>query len=160
MSDQTLAPTNGAVFAIGGLLSMIVPFEFEFEGSKLTGRWYKYKTSTRAYATQKANEKIALLDQWGKLQIEIQSLQTNDPRTDELTKQCEQLQGAIERSTSSWLVDALVEWNAVGLDGKTIIPITPEGFVDIPIPFLEMLAEHLKASRTDKNPTSTDSQSG
>lgn len=151
-------PPNGNVFSIGTLLNLIVPFEFPCEGQTVTGRWYKYKTSTRAYVQAKTDERLAQLDQWAILQQEIQTLQPNDPRVEELTSRAAKLQESATRANTSWLVDALVEWNVAGLDGE-IIPITPEGFAGVPIPFLVMLAEFLVESRTDKNPTLTDSQS-
>lgn len=155
---MTDTPPNGAVFAVGNLLDLIVPFEYPFEGHKLTGRWYKYKTTTRSYINRKKEERLAQLEQWGELQKSIQTLQPNDPRIDSLTAECAALEESIQRTNTSWLIDAIVEWNMVGLDGQ-VLPITAEGIIDVPIPFLDGLATFLVESRTDKNPTSTDSQS-
>lgn len=155
MNDTQSAP-NGEVFAIGDLLDLIVPFEFEFEGRKLKGRWYKFKTSTRAYVKGKTADRLAVLERWTAMQQEMRSLLPDDPRTEEVKEQSLQLEEEADRAQTSWLVDAIVEWNAVGRDGATI-PITAAGFADIPIPFLTVLADYLVESRTDKNPTLTDS---
>jgi len=157
MSDNLQpAQTNGAAFAIGDLLNLIVPFEFPFEGQTLRGRWYKFKTATRSYQKEKQAERMRQIDEWGSLQKEIALLQPDDPRMDDLIAQCDALEESAQRTNTAWLVDAVVEWNAIGADQQTI-PLTAAGLIDVPIPFLAAFAQHLIDSRTDKNPTSAGS---
>ena len=156
MTDDLQPAQNGAAFAIGDLLSLIVPFEFPFEGQTLKGRWYKYKTSTRAYSKEVERRRLALIDQWGETKKEINTLEMDDPRVDDLIVRMKEIEIAAERNDTSWLTDALVEWNAIGADQQTI-PLTAIGLLDVPVPFLTALAQHLIDSRTDKNPTSAGS---
>lgn len=148
---------NGEVFAVGDLLDLIVPFEFPFAGQKLKGRWYKYKTSTRTYVTEKTAERQQQLNRWAELQKQIEALQPDDPKVDQLIAECQKLDEEAQRTNVSWLADAIVEWNAVDRD-KQLIPITHAGLAGMPIPFLVMFAKYLVDSRGDDNPTSPDSQ--
>lgn len=158
-TENEAAPqTSAAVFALDGLLDLIVPFEYDYAGQTCAGRWYKYRTSTRTYVKTKAAERQRQVDEWNRLQKQIDALELNDPQIDELIAQCEALDEAAQRTNVSWLTDAIVEWNVVGRDRQPI-PITPQGFADIPVPFLVSLAKYLTDSRTDDNPTSPDSQS-
>ncbi len=154
--NENAAAQTGAVFAVGTLLDLIVPFEYPFEGQILKGRWFKYKTSTRTYVKTKTAERQGQLNQWAALQKQIEALEPSDPAVDDLIAQCQQLDDAAQRTNVSWLSDALVEWNAVGRD-QQIIPFTPAGLADLPIPFLVQFARFLVDSRTDENPTLSDS---
>ena len=156
MSEDTAA-TNGAAgeFSIGAILDLVAPFEFPFEGQKLTGKWYKYKTSTREYIKTKVAERNEQLDRFQALRRDISMLEPGDEKISEMTAECERLEEAVQRTNYAWLTDAVIEWNMV-LSGKPV-PITAAGFNDVPIPVLTALDQFLIDSRTDKNPTLSDS---
>jgi hypothetical protein len=159
MSAEQLNITGAdtaTMFSVGDLLDLIVSFEYPFEGQKLKGRWRKYKTSTRSYVKTKQAERQQQLQRWAELQKQIEALAPGDPQIDTMIAECEKLDEAAQRTNVSWLSDALVEWNAVGRD-KNVIPFTPAGLADIPVPFLVKFAQFLVDSRTDENPASPDS---
>lgn len=154
MTEEVTAATNGnaETFSIGAILDIIAPFEFPFEGQKLKGRWYKYKTTTREYIKARVNERNEQLTRFENLRREINTLSADDARISEMTAECERLEEAAQRTNYSWLTDAIIEWNAVGRDQQPI-PITAKSFAEIPVPFLVALDQFLIDSRTDKNPT-------
>ena len=153
MSEEAAARNgNAETFSISAILDIITPFEFLFEGQKLKGRWYKYKTTTRDYIKARVTERNEQLARWHSLQLEISTLSPGDTRIDEMTVECERLEEAAQRTNYGWLTDAIIEWNAVGRAGE-VIPITAAAFAEIPVPFLVALDQFLVDSRTDKNPT-------
>jgi len=157
MSEAEAAATNGdGVFSIGAILDIVAPFEFPFEGQKLKGKWYKYKTTTREYIKARVTERNEQLTRYQNLQREINTLSDDEARINEITAECERLEEVVERTNYSWLTDAIIEWNAVGRD-KQPLPISAAAFAEIPVPFLVALDRFLVDSRTDKNPTSSDS---
>ena len=157
MSESLDARTNGdgEVFSVGAVLDLIVPFEFPFEGQKLKGQWYKYRTTTKEYIRERVAERNEQIDRFEKLRREINTLASDDPRVPEMIAECERLEQVVDRTNYSWLTDAVTEWNMV-LKGEKV-PLTAEGLVGVPIPLLVALDQFLINSRTDKNPTSSDS---
>lgn len=154
MSEEPIASTNGdaEVFSIGAILDIVAPFEFPFEGHKLKGKWYKYKTTTREYIKTRVTERNEQLDRFQTLRLEINGLESVDPRVPDMIAECEQLEESVQRTNYSWLTDAIVEWNAVSRTQEPL-PITAAAFSEIPVPFLVALDQFLIDSRTDKNPT-------
>lgn len=147
---------NAEVFSVGAILDIIAPFEFPFEGQKLRGRWYKYKTTTREYIKARVAERNEQLERFETLRREINTLSPDDPKVAGMIAECERLEEAVQRTNYSWLTDAIIEWNMVGRD-KQALPITATAFSEIPVPFLVALDWFLVESRTDKNPTLSDS---
>lgn len=150
--DITGASSNGSGgFDVGVVLEINVPFEWTYEGQKLTGRWFKYKTTTREYIKARVVERNEQLARYEDLRRTLMTLQPDDPRTDEMIAECEKLAEVVDRTNYSWLTDAITEWNMV-LQGEPV-PITAAGFARVPIPILVALDKFLVDSRTDKNPT-------
>lgn len=149
--------TNGA-FDIDGLTDLIVPFEFEFEGRTLKGRWYKYKTTTPEWEAARRRRYIERLERFAELNAQMK--QTSDTALIvKISAEKNSLQDEATRAQYDWLADSLVEWNAVYKD-QTPIPIESIKMAVFPIPFMVALGEHLEATRTGANPTSSDSPSG
>lgn len=155
-SETAIQNGHGDVFSIGEILDIVVPFEFPFEGQKLKGKWYKYKTTTRDYIKARVAERNEQLERYEALRRQIATLESGDAKIDEMTAECARLEDAAQRTNYSWLTDAIIEWNAVGRD-KQSLPITAAAFSEIPVPFLVALDQFLIDSRTDKNPTSSGS---
>src|SRR5678815_3169298 len=150
MNEVETAASNGdaEVFSISAILHIIAPFEFPFEGQKLKGKWYKYKTTTREYVKARVTERNEQLSRFEALRREINTLEADDPRISEMTAECERLEDAVQRTNYSWLTDAVIEWNMV-LGGKPV-PVTAAGFSGVPIPLLVGLDQFLIDSRTDQ----------
>lgn len=152
-----MSETNGnGVFDVGWLRDLIVPFEFEFEGHKLSGTWRKYATTTPAWGQRVREEQAKRLERYAQL---LEELRTAKGRAaTKLMTEKEQLDDAYQRAQYSWLTDAVVTWNAV--DQGQPLPIESMKMDGFPLPFLTALGKHLEDSRTDKNPTSSDSSNG
>lgn len=159
-TDQdTAASTNGnaGTFDIDAITEMIVPFEFEFEGKKLKGHWYKYKTTTPDWAASRTRRFNERLERFVKVRDELKAakdtaliLKLNKEKTD--------LEDEAARAQYDWLADAIVDWNAVGKGGP--VPIEAIRLKSFPVPFMVALGQHLEKDRSGENPTSSDSQSG
>lgn len=160
MSDQDTAANNGnaATFDIDAITDLIVPFEFEFRGSKLRGRWFMYKTTTPEWATnlrRRFNEHVERF-----IDVTAEMKTTHDTvLLKKLNKEKARLEDEAQRAQYEWLADAIVEWNAVHKDGSPI-PIETLRLATFPTPLLVALGKHLEKDRSGENPTSSDSQSG
>lgn len=157
-----MSETNGnAAFNIDALVNMVVPFEFPFEGSVLKGTWRKYATTTPKWARDLRVEQSKRLERYIDLEKELKSARSSNNRKAQtrLIKQKESLDDEYQRASYSWLADAVVTWNAVDND-KQPIPIEAMRMDGFPLPFLVAFGQHLEESRTDKNPSSSDSSNG
>jgi len=153
MNDAETASVNGdaELFDIDAIIDLIVPFEFEFEGHKLKGHWFKYKTTTPEWAQQRVDRYTLRLERLVEIQKEIN--QTKDTtlilkRNQERT----QIEQEAQRALYDWIADAIVDWTAVRRD-KTPIPVEEIRTKGFPIPFMVKLGQHLEADRNGENPT-------
>jgi hypothetical protein len=159
MTDADTAATNGnaGTFDIDAITELIVPFEFPFEGSILKGHWYKYKTTTPEWASERSKRFQTRLERF--LDIKQQLQATKDTALIlKLSKEKAELEDEAARAQYDWLADAIVDWNAVGKGGP--VPIESMRLKSFPTPFMVALGQHLEKDRSGENPTLSDSQSG
>ncbi len=144
-------------FDIDAITELIVSFEFEFEGQKLKGRWYKYKTTTPQWAADRVERYNQRLERFIEISNTLKT--TKDTKLIlKLNKEKTELQEESQRAQYDWLADAIVEWNATS-KGQAI-PIKAIRLKSFPAPFMVALGEHLEADRAGENPLSSDSSSG
>jgi hypothetical protein len=145
---------GGGFFDVDWLTNLVVPFEFEFEGHKLKGRWYKYKTTTPMWARGLRERQTQRLERYTEIENELRpAIESKDRRAQaRLIAEKTKLDEEYQRASYLWLADAIVEWNAVDA-AKTPIPIDVLRFDGFPLPFMVSLGQYLEDSRTDKNPT-------
>jgi hypothetical protein len=158
MTDQ-IAQTNGntaiaPTFDIDAITEMIVPFEFEFEGSKLIGKWYKYKTVTPEWAADRARRFNERMERFAEVYKQIKSTKDTALLV-KLNKEKQELEDEAARAQYDWIADAITEWNAVSKGGP--VPVESIRLKSFPIPFMVALAQHLEKDRAGENPTSSDS---
>jgi len=156
MSDESL---NGdGVFDIDAITDLVVPFEFEFEGHKLKGHWYKYKTTTPEWAAERARRYAERLERFVEIKKEL--AQTKDTALIlKLNREQQDVTEESQRAQYDWIADAIVDWNAVTKD-QTPVPVASIRLKGFPIPFMVKLGQHLEADRAGENPTSSDSSNG
>lgn len=148
---QTTAAQNGAaeVCDIDAITDLIVPFEFPFEGHTLKGRWYKYKTTTPEWATERGKRFNERLERF--VEIRAQMKATSDAALIlKLNKEKSELEAEAQRAQYDWLASAITEWNAVGKNGP--IPIESIRLKSFPVPFMVALGQHLEADRSGEPP--------
>lgn len=122
---------------ISDLVNKVEPFCFEFDGEKLSGTYYKYKTSTPNY---------------------LKALGETIP--DEVTEGTdEEKKTAAEARTKaslnaglSLVGDMIATWDAEGDDGPLPLPLTMETLESWPNPFTEAFMDFFKKLR-EGNPT-------
>lgn len=152
MSDSAAQNGNGS-FVVNDLLDMIVPFEFPFEGSKLTGRWYKYRCTTPAYIrgvrakVREQRERVLDISQ------KLVDAPLEDPEVPRLLDERDKLDDLLQRSQYDWMAEGIVEWNAVGHE-KAPLPISKETLDTWPLLLLNRLNEFFSKERTGENPPS------
>jgi hypothetical protein len=152
MDQQNSVPVDGAgFFDVDDLLNLIVPFEFEFEGRKLTGTWYRYKTTTPDWIQAGVTKARAKIAEYNEL-IEKARGTEDRAQLERLRKQADQIEADGFRAKYMWLADALVSWNAVDRKKKPL-PISETVFRSLPVPFIVALGEYLASTRTGANPT-------
>lgn len=144
------ASSNGASFDVDALTNLIVPFEFPFEGQKLTGHWLKYKTTTPDHIRERREAYMQRLERFAALEEQVKlSADPNEVVT--LQKEKNDLQEEAQRIRYSWIADAIVDWNATS-QGQPI-PVDVLRMSGFPLPFLVALGDHLAGTRTGENPT-------
>lgn len=156
MSEDLTAASNGnaGTFDIDAITEMIVPFEFPFEGSVLKGTWYKYKTVTPEWATERSKRFNDRVERFIEISAEMKSSR-DTALLKKLNKEKSELELEAQRAQYDWLADAIVEWNAIGKSGP--IPIEVIRLKTFPIPFMVALGQHLEKDRSGENPTLSDS---
>jgi hypothetical protein len=129
---------------ISDLVNKVEDFEFDFDGIKLTGRYFKYKTTTPSYAK--------------KMEDGLPEIPENGTEAEQITAigaRSKALKAAIHQG----LADTIESWNAEDDDGNPVAPVA-EIFASLPEPFTRALAERFKQLRDlSANPTSPDSPS-
>lgn len=159
MSDDLVKSNgNAGTFDIDAITDLIVPFEFEFEGKKLVGKWYKYKTVTPDWAADRARRFNDRMQRFAEIFNQIKSTKDTQLLL-KLHKEKSELEDEAARAQYDWLADAITEWNAVYKD-KSPIPIEAVRLKSFPIPLMVALAQHLEKDRAGENPTLSDSSNG
>lgn len=148
---------NGAGFDIGAITDLVVPFEFSFEGQTLKGRWYKYRTTTPQWATDRARRYTERLERFVEIKQQLKTTK-NTKQILKLTREKDRLEDEAQRAQYDWLADAIVEWNATS-HGQPI-PVEAIRLASFPVPFMVALGQHLEADRAGENPTLSDSSNG
>lgn len=125
---------NGAgKFRINDLVNKLVPFRLEYDGFVLEGQWWKYRTTTPAYA-KKFLESLPQVPEEG---------------TDDEKQKAQQARSkALEEQSAQVLADTIESWNAVDEDDQPL-PINAETFNQLPEPFIEFFASYFKGLREE-----------
>lgn len=161
-------------------VNRVDPFEFEFDGLRVSGHWWKYKTTTPGYKNDRDKALSALQERADAIPKPIekeedlpQSIKAikdsgkraaawaklNEEREVERTRLNKELETDLNNYALSFFTDTIKEWKDE--DGNEI-PLTLEVFQQIPEPFTQGLSKHFKELREQAvNPTkSPNSPSG
>lgn len=117
---------------ISALINRSEKFEFDFDGEKLTGEWYKYRTTTTSYLKA--------------LQAEVPDMMEDGTDAERLTARRARNE-ALERVAAKFLADTIKSWDAEGDDGESLLP-SQEVFDSLPGPFVKFLADKFEELRT------------
>jgi hypothetical protein len=150
--------SSGVITSNGGdgffdfdwLTNLIVPFSFEFEGRKLTGTWYRYKTTTPEWIQASVNAARSAVEELREIVTKIEKA-TDSKEIEPLLKRKVEIEQQSTRARYAWLAESIVSWNAS--HNGAILPINETTFKAIPVPFLIALGDHLASTRTGQNPT-------
>jgi len=157
MSDEVDRNNGDMEFDLDAITNMIVPFEFAFEGRKLKGHWYKYKTTTPQWAAEKNRRFAERMERFVELKKTLVS--TKDTTLLLKTqKEIHEIEDQAQRDQYLWLADAIVDWTATR-KGEPI-PVDEIRTKGFPLPFMVALGQHLEKDRAGENPTSSDSSNG
>lgn len=130
---------------ISELVNKVEPFTFEYGGFTLTGEYYKFKTTTPAYA-KAATEALPKVPEKG--------------TEEEIAKAEKEREEAIGKMNAKIIADTIKSWNAEDDGGP--VPPTLEVIEKLPLPFtqkfLEYIADLREGNPTNGNASQTGSQ--
>lgn len=121
-------------FKISSLVEKTDSFTFVYDEFELTGRYYKYKTSTPNYSAAA----IASVPEEVTEGTDAEKKTADNLRTK-----------AVVDYGMRWFADTIYEWNAIDDDGQPV-PLTVETFKALPMPFLDALRDHFQELITPK----------
>ena len=144
---------------IAAFVNRVEVFEFEYDGLKVSGEWYKYKTTTPRYKQERDRKLQDAQDRLAALPDLLKGIDDASARESRRAELVQEIEAELNASALEYFADTIKHWQDE--DGNEI-PITLEVFQEIPDPFIEALAKHFKKLRDEAvNPTkSANSQSG
>lgn len=140
-------------------VNRVEPFEFEFDGLKVSGEWWKYKTTTPGYKTDREKRLAELQERAEALPEILKTIPDETAREGQRLLLNKELEVDLNSYALTFFSDTIKRWEDE--DGNEI-PLTLEVFQQIPEPFTQALSKHFKELREQAvNPTKPpNSQSG
>lgn len=132
-------------------VNRVDPFEFEFDGLKVAGEWWKYKTTTPGYKADRDRKLAALQERADALPETVKGIEDEAERERERLRLNKELEEDLNAYALTFFSDTIKRWEDE--DGNEI-PLTLEVFQQIPEPFTQALSKHFKELREQAvNPT-------
>lgn len=140
-------------------VNRVEPFTFELDGLKVSGEWYKYKTTTPQYKNERDKQLSELQERAEALPEKLKAIEDESEREVRRLEFDKELETDLNGYALAFFIDTIKEWKDE--DGNEI-PLTLEVFQQIPEPFTQALSKHFKELREQAvNPTkSPNSPSG
>lgn len=144
---------------ISDLVNKRETFTFEYDGEKLTGEWYKYRTTTPKYLHALESAQQEFTTRIEEVDAQLGSVNGDNAKRLELETTKKTLLEQQERAGYQWLTDAILSWNAEDDEGNQLPP-TKETFDQLPTPFVLAFGRFLAGLREGNPPNAPASQNG